>query len=387
VRRLSGSPMTDGQRLYGPAATADGQSDLDRERNGLPDSALATDQDRDAAVSRLRDGLVKGQLTDDEYAQRVGNALQARSVLELTELTNDLDNSVAIRPRSHRNRSLVIAAIFLAAGLGAVFIAGSLTGGQSPTAGPSASESVSTPTELPTPPSSPSLTATEFTLSPPPRNDYIGVTPVFTAHGVGSQTSPAFPLDGAQMMGTEGYDGATSFYLVPAGGSIASTTPFLGGGAPGWSLPWSGGDGNYGQGSYQLEVKAAPGTQWNLTLNEFWITPSGVTLSSAPAADNLGKPIFVATGSGDTRSKTFTLPADPIGSNSNGTDDIVVAFPLSHQGGGLTAAYLVNAAGISTSLPLTGGPIPISGPGPYDLVVEAIGRWSVAVEYGDQWQW
>ncbi len=378
-------PDSDGGSLPpAPDSGVDDESGV--EKADAPIGRLATDDDRDAAVSALRDGFVNGQLTDEEHARRVSLAIRSRTLSDLDEITSDLKSPTDPPRRSLPTWIPVAVVVSLAAGLVGVLVA---TNHQSPQPQISAAVPTSPPSTsagFPIPPSSTSLTPDEFVLSPPPRSDFLGVTPVFSAHGTGSQTSPPFHLDGGFLMGANGYDGATQFYLVPDGTSIAETRPFLGGGADGSDIPWSGGDGTRPAGTYRLEVEAGPDTHWTLTAREFWVTPPGVTISSAPAADNLGKPVLVATGSGSSKSEDFTLPPDPIGPSAKGTHDIVVNVPMS-DATGVTAAYLVDQEGVTTALPLSGGPVKIASRGPYHLVVEGTGAWVIAIEYGDQWQW
>jgi hypothetical protein len=56
-----------------------------------PDPALrASDADRDTTVARLREAHAEGRLTADEFEERVGAVLAARTMGELTALTADL---------------------------------------------------------------------------------------------------------------------------------------------------------------------------------------------------------------------------------------------------------------------------------------------------------
>lgn len=56
-----------------------------------PDPALrASDADRDAVVERLREAHAEGRLTAEEFEERVGAVLAARTIGELTALTADL---------------------------------------------------------------------------------------------------------------------------------------------------------------------------------------------------------------------------------------------------------------------------------------------------------
>jgi hypothetical protein len=56
-----------------------------------PDPTLrAGDADRDAVAGRLREAHAEGRLTADEFEERVGAVLAARTMGELTALTADL---------------------------------------------------------------------------------------------------------------------------------------------------------------------------------------------------------------------------------------------------------------------------------------------------------
>ena len=61
-------------------------------------SLRAADADRDATVERLRAAYGEGRLREQELEQRLGDALTARTLAELTALTDDLP--LAQRPRA-----------------------------------------------------------------------------------------------------------------------------------------------------------------------------------------------------------------------------------------------------------------------------------------------
>jgi hypothetical protein len=56
----------------------------------LPQAVRASDEDRDNAIDLLRDGTVRGRLSNDTFLERVEAALQARSRDELVDLLRDL---------------------------------------------------------------------------------------------------------------------------------------------------------------------------------------------------------------------------------------------------------------------------------------------------------
>lgn len=70
---------------------------------GGPEKLRASDADRDRALSRLQDGLASGMINLDEFNDRSGRALQARTRGELATITSDLpesDASAAVLPQS-----------------------------------------------------------------------------------------------------------------------------------------------------------------------------------------------------------------------------------------------------------------------------------------------
>ena len=68
-------------------------------RNYPHDDQRVSDADRDHAVSELSEAFQTGRITADEFDQRSGRALSARTGKELTDLLTDLqkDNVPAAR--------------------------------------------------------------------------------------------------------------------------------------------------------------------------------------------------------------------------------------------------------------------------------------------------
>jgi hypothetical protein len=360
--------------------------------SGLPGELRATDQDRDAAVVRIGEGLVSGQLTDDEHESRVRSALAARTVRQLDELTRDLHLAPPPPRRSVRNRVLV----GVGAGVVAIaIVAAASVLGSTPGPRPVARGIVvpATSPSFPPPPTTATLTGGEFTLAPRPSASYLGDTPVFSAHGTGSQTSAPFTLDGGVMAATTSQDGSgADFYLVPAGGTLQEAKPTSGqpifAQTSTGTTPWAPGL-TPPAGRYELMVAAEPGTHWTVSLTEFWVTAPGVTVAPSSSVGDLGRPVVVVTGTGNWRSPPFTLPADPLGANPSGGYDLVVGTPVFDQTPGATlTAYLVDGAGTSVPLPVSGSPqLTIPELGPYSVVVEATGPWALEFEFGNQLHW
>jgi hypothetical protein len=73
-------------------------------RNYPPDDQRVSDADRDHAVSELSEAFQAGRITADEFDQRSGRALSARTGKELTDLFTDLqkDNVPAARTGADR---------------------------------------------------------------------------------------------------------------------------------------------------------------------------------------------------------------------------------------------------------------------------------------------
>ena len=73
-------------------------------RSYPPDDQRVSDADRDHAVSELSDAFQAGRITADEFEQRSGRALSARTGKDLTDLFTDLqkDNVPAARSSAGR---------------------------------------------------------------------------------------------------------------------------------------------------------------------------------------------------------------------------------------------------------------------------------------------
>ena len=72
----------------------------------------ASDDDRERSVNELRDHLVAGRLTLDEFTQRVGDAYKARTDVELLSLRRDLPDAVAVSSMPRRRPVRFSVAIF-----------------------------------------------------------------------------------------------------------------------------------------------------------------------------------------------------------------------------------------------------------------------------------
>ena len=70
------------------------------DRNFPPDGIRVSDADRDVALAELSEHFQTGRLTKDEFDDRSGRALRARTGQELSELFGDLPRSHADMPRS-----------------------------------------------------------------------------------------------------------------------------------------------------------------------------------------------------------------------------------------------------------------------------------------------
>ena len=67
-------------------------------RNYPPDDQRVSDAHRDHAVSELSEAFQAGRITADEFEQRTGRALSARTGKELTDLFTDLQKTTSLRP-------------------------------------------------------------------------------------------------------------------------------------------------------------------------------------------------------------------------------------------------------------------------------------------------
>jgi Domain of unknown function (DUF1707)/Cell wall-active antibiotics response 4TMS YvqF len=75
-------------------------------------SLRASDADREQAVTELREHLLAGRLTLEEFSERVGAALQARSAGDLAHAQEDLPQRLA-QAAAPRSRQLRVAAALL----------------------------------------------------------------------------------------------------------------------------------------------------------------------------------------------------------------------------------------------------------------------------------
>jgi hypothetical protein len=75
-------------------------------------SLRASDADRDQAVAALREHLLAGRLTLEEFSERVGTALQARSAGELARVRENLPQGLPAAAGPHRKPVRVAAALF-----------------------------------------------------------------------------------------------------------------------------------------------------------------------------------------------------------------------------------------------------------------------------------
>ena len=67
-------------------------------RNYPPEDQRVADADRDHAVSELSEAFQAGRITADEFEQRSGRALSARTGKELTDLFTDPQKTTSLRP-------------------------------------------------------------------------------------------------------------------------------------------------------------------------------------------------------------------------------------------------------------------------------------------------
>src|SRR5215475_5621211 len=82
-------------------------------RNYPPGDLRVSDADRDRAVSELSEAFQAGRISADEFGQRSGRALAARSGKELTALLADLplDRTAAVGTAAVRTGDLVRARV------------------------------------------------------------------------------------------------------------------------------------------------------------------------------------------------------------------------------------------------------------------------------------
>jgi hypothetical protein len=106
---------------------------MDGDTRSFPrDSIRVSDADRDRAVTELSEHFQTGRLTQDEFEDRSGQALQARTGGDLSSLFTDLPSRPAIAepqvpepapvPVQHRRRPLplilpIVVAVFIVANI------------------------------------------------------------------------------------------------------------------------------------------------------------------------------------------------------------------------------------------------------------------------------
>jgi hypothetical protein len=71
-----------------------------------------SDVDRDAAVASLREHLVQGRLSLEEFTQRMGSAYAATTAMELATLESDLPSGEVAVPERRRSAMRFLVAIF-----------------------------------------------------------------------------------------------------------------------------------------------------------------------------------------------------------------------------------------------------------------------------------
>ena len=79
------------------------------DQGGGPLDVRASDEDRDRTLGRLRERVADGSLTLDEFADRVGVALEARTRRQLEVVVGDLAVEPVAEPRRRRPRRWVVA--------------------------------------------------------------------------------------------------------------------------------------------------------------------------------------------------------------------------------------------------------------------------------------
>lgn len=75
-------------------------------------SLRASDADREQAIADLREHLLEGRLTLEEFSQRVGEALQARSAGDLARAQENLPQAPSPAAGPHRRPVRLAAALF-----------------------------------------------------------------------------------------------------------------------------------------------------------------------------------------------------------------------------------------------------------------------------------
>ena len=260
---------------------------------------LATDQERDEAVETLGGALTSGQLTFDEYNERIQAVLEARTRRDIDDHLRDIGQPIGT-PARRKVRPGFLLACVVVLGLGLASASWMAFAGSN-CVRPDASEAAC----LVAPPANATLSSKEFSVGQTPKADYLGDKKVLTAEGSGSQTTPTFILDGGVLTYSAGGGGAY-FYVVPVGQQLDVSKP------PSWQVPQTG-SGNVvatvpSVGKYRLYILAAAGTQWSVTLREFWLTPNGVTRAASSVAPVAGQTLVEVRGQGDYRSPIFRAP-------------------------------------------------------------------------------
>ncbi len=354
--------------------------------NSEAGTLLATDGERDEAIEILGKGLASGQITSDEYNERVGAVLEARTRADVAKHVIDIGQPHPTPTAQRRIRpGLVATSLAVVAGLAAVFTAVVLS--QHDCVQPNASGAGC----LALPPAHATLSGSEVSLGATPKADYLGDKRVLTAHGTGSQTTPGFSLDGGVLTATATEDAQGAyFYVVPIDQKLDVTQ------APSWQAPPALGSGNQlamipPAGKYRLYVLAPAGTHWNVTLNEFWLAPPGVTEAPAALQHDPGQTLVEVRGNGNYKSPLFALPEGDLFTNSEGYDYAVIGAVASAPG---SSMYLVPPDGQAipvnnlSSSPGVEGSFALPGPGLYYLQVVSSGSWVFALQYGTiQFDW
>ena len=334
----------------------------------------------------LGQALSSGQLRTDEYNERTGAVLEARTRGDIAGLTKDIGkpDPAPLGPSKFRPMVIVLSAIIIVVAVvpGAMWLAA-----QPGNCSPSGQSEISC---LPQPPAFTTLTGKDFKLGHSPASRYLGHSMVFSTTGVGSQTSPTFRLDGGVLTVDATQVGETAyFYLVPVGQSLDVSS------APAWEAPPAPDTGNAvtvipPAGSYRLYVLADASTRWAVTLNEFWMPPPGVTEASPQTQANPGQTLVVVRGDGNTKSSVFTLPANTTDETADGSYQAVIGAVAPND----SSMYLVPVGGtpigVDNLSPNPGviGTFNIPGPGKYYLQVSSSGQWMFGIQYGtNQFTW
>jgi hypothetical protein len=110
--------------------------------NYPPGEIRVSDADRDRAVSELAVALQAGRLTADEFDQRSGQALRARTGKELTALLADLpvERALATRTTGEQGRRILATRIAMVATAASAFAFGTSAVAAALSAGPTAQQ-------------------------------------------------------------------------------------------------------------------------------------------------------------------------------------------------------------------------------------------------------